>query len=128
MKILRNIIAVVLGYVIMVLLITLVQEVWFGGVSWKGSSYSVLFVAGLFTFLSAVVAGIVATFISGRESRIPIIAMSIIVVLETIALVVTGRIGGPLWFDFFGSASLVVGLLISYELVRNVTNLRPVVA
>lgn len=125
MKILRNISAVILGYAVMVFLITLVQEVWFGGVSWGGSSYSVLFVAGFFTFLSAVAGGIVATFISGGESRIPVIVMSLIVVLETIVLVVTGRVGGPLWFDFSGSASLIVGILIAYQLIRTITKLKP---
>ena len=115
MKILRIAAAVILGYVVMVLLITLVQETWFGGVSWNGSPYSTLFVAGFFTFLSAVVAGIFAAVISGGE-RVTAIVMSGIVVLETIVLLATGRVAGPVWFDFSGSASLVVGIIFGWAI------------
>ncbi len=37
-KVVRVIVGVVSGYAAMVLLITLVQEVWFGGVGWHQSS------------------------------------------------------------------------------------------
>jgi len=53
LNLLRSLLAVVVGYLVLVVLITLVQEVWFGGVGFYKSSLTVLMVAGFFTFLSA---------------------------------------------------------------------------
>jgi len=50
LNLLRSILAVVVGYLVMAALITLVQEVWFGGVGFYKSSLVVLMVAGFFTF------------------------------------------------------------------------------
>ncbi len=57
LNLLRSISAVVVGYLVLVALITLVQEVWFGGVGFYKSSLTVLMVAGFFTFLSAAAGG-----------------------------------------------------------------------
>jgi hypothetical protein len=59
-RVLRTAIAIVVGYAVMVILITLVQEAWFGGVDYYESSRDELAVAGFFTFLSAVAGGFFA--------------------------------------------------------------------
>ncbi len=115
MRFLRATFAIVTGYAIMVVLITLVQETLFGGVSWNGSTLPVLAAAGALTFLSAVIGGFVATALSGMESRMPALVMCAAVAVETTGLLITGRIGEPLWFDLSASASLVVGLLLGAQ-------------
>jgi len=115
-RIIRTAIGVVLGYAVMVLLITLVQEVWFGGVGWSKSSLAVLVTAGFFTALAAALGAVVATALARASGRIPAIIMSGLVVIETTALIATGRVGGPFWFDVVAAASLVVAILAGAEL------------
>lgn len=112
-RFLKTAIAVVVGYALMVVLITLVQETWLGGVSYSGSTWKTLFLAGLFTFLAAVVGGLTAAWISAGQAAA--LVMSGFVVLETALLFSTGKLGGPLWFDVVAAASLIVGILLGAE-------------
>jgi hypothetical protein len=100
----------------MVILITLVQEKWFGGVSYHKSSRPVLFVAGLLTFVSAVMGGLVAAWISGNYFLVPGIVMSLAIVTETTFLIRKGKVDGPLWFDISAAGSLIVGILLGVYL------------
>ena len=111
-KIARSIVAVMGGYALMGLLITLVQETWLGGVSYTTSTTGVLLVGGFFTFLSAVVAGAVAGWVAGHHPLYHAAAMCVIVACETTWLITSGRTWDPLWFDLIASGSLVMGLLI----------------
>ncbi len=111
---------VLAGYALMVVLITLVQESWLGGVSWSSSSLPVLTLAGLLTFLSAAVGGFAAAWISGSGGRVCALVMSGLVVVETTALALTGRSSGPLWFDLLALTSLIVGILLGAELLRGI--------
>ncbi len=124
-KLVRAVAGIVAGYAIMVLLITLVQEWWFGGVQFGRSSPGVLVVAGLLTSLAAALGGALATFIARPTGRAAAILMSCIVAVETTVLVVTGRVAGPLWFDLMAAASLVVAILAAAEAFVRVTTLRP---
>lgn len=108
----RSLLAVVAGYVAMVLLITLVQEGIFGGVSFRKSSLVTLAIAGGLTFASAVVGGAIAAFIAGWKPFEHGLAMCGIVVIETSVLIATGKLADPLWFDLSASASLLVGILL----------------
>lgn len=108
---LRSVAAVLVGYVTMVVLITLVQESWFGGVSLQKSSPGVLVAAGAGTFLAAVIGGAVAGLIARAHPQLHALAMCVLVCVETTYLVLTGRVGGPLWFDMMAAASLVVGIM-----------------
>ncbi len=118
----RSALAVVVGYAVMVVLITLVQEVLFGGVSFYRSSLSELAVAGLLTTLSAVAGGFVAAALAGRAPLGHGLAMSVLVAIEMTALLSTGKLEGPLWFDLAAAASLVVGILagaLAWSLLRS---------
>ncbi len=110
MAILRGVFGVVAGYAVMVVLITLVQETWFGGVDFYESSKVELGVAGLFTCLSAVVGGAVGTAVAGVTTRLVAWILSAFVSVETTTLIVSGEAGGPLWFDIMAGGSLIVGI------------------
>lgn len=101
--------ATVVGYTLMVVLITLVQEVWFGGVGWGETPLPQLTIAGLLTMLS----GFVGAWVGSLIARVPLPAwiMAGLVCVETTVLITTGRITGPLWFDLAAAASLVAAIL-----------------
>lgn len=105
------------GYVLMVVLITLVQETWLGGVSFQKSGAGVLVAAGAGTVLSAVAGGAFAALVAPARPHLHALAMCVLVAVETSYLVATGRVGGPLWFDLAAAASLVVGILAGASLV-----------
>lgn len=107
----RSILAVVIGYLAMVVLITLAQETLLGGVSFQRSSLTTLAVGGALTFCAAVVGGLVAGWIAGRKPLWHGAVMCVMVAVETTALLIRGVFEGPLWFDLMASASLMVGIL-----------------
>ena len=108
--------AVICGYAIMVILITLVQEVWFGGIGWNKTPFGVLCIAGFFTCVASAIGAVIATAIARRSGRIASVIMSCFVVAETATLMITGKVTGPLWFDIIAAASLIVAILIGAEL------------
>ena len=112
--ILRTAAGFVCGYAIMVVLITLVQETWFGGVSFGTTPPLKLALAGLFTCVAAGIGGALATAIGG-SGRTPCLLMCGLVVVETTVLISTGRVPGPLWFDLISAGSLLVAILIGAE-------------
>jgi hypothetical protein len=116
MKIIRTIFGIVIGYAIMVVLITLVQETWFGGVSPGRSSVAVLSAAGVLTAVAAVIGSVAATVIAWPLGRVAALTMACVVVIETSVLVITGRVPGPLWFDLIAAGSLIVSILAGAEL------------
>jgi hypothetical protein len=101
-----------IGYPLMGLLITVVQEWIFGGVGYHESSAVVLLVAGFGTFLSAVAGGWVAGRVVSFKNLYPNLLMCALVVLETTWLIRSGRTHGPLWFDFLAAGSLIAGILL----------------
>jgi hypothetical protein len=116
-SLLRTLAGVLFGYALMVLLITLVQEGWFSGVAWGETPLGDLLLAGLLTCVAAVVGSMAATAIARPTGRLAALIMCVLVAIETTALIVTGRVGGPLWFDLAAAASLIVALLTGAEVV-----------
>ena len=114
MKVLRTAAGFVCGYAIMVVLITLVQETWFGGVGFGTTPPVTLGLAGFFTCVVGGIGAAAATAIGGT-GRIPALLMSGLVVVETTVLIITGRVAGPLWFDIASAGSLIVAILIGAE-------------
>ena len=114
--VLRTVVGVVCGYFLMVVLITLVQEVWFGGVGWGKTPFAQLTVAGFFTCVAAALGAVAAAAIARPRGRLAATIMSFLVVLETTFLMVTGKLGGPLWFDVLAAGSLIVAILLGAEL------------
>jgi len=122
---LRTTAAIVVGYAAMVILITIVQETWLGGVGWHESSLHILALAGFLTAVSGAIGAVIATALSRACGRIPAIVMSSLIVLETTALVLTGKASGPLWFDILAAASLIAAILIGAELFLRLTGSIP---
>lgn len=112
--ILRTIAGLVLGYALMVVLITLVQETWFGGVSYGTTPPVHLALAGLLTCVAGGLGGAAAAAIGGSV-RIPAALMAGMVVVETTVLTVTGRLSGPFWFDVVSAGSLIIAILAGAE-------------
>ena len=122
MKLLLRIVAgVACGYALMVVLITLVQEAWFGGVGWDKSPFGILAIAGFFTCVAAAIGAVIATVIARPAGRVAATIMSCLVGIETAVLVATGRVAGPLWFDLVAAASLIVAILLGAELLLRLT-------
>ena len=115
-KLLRTVVGVVCGYALMVALITLVQEYWFGGVGWDKTPLGTLAIAGFFSCVAAAVGGMVATAIARPAGLLAAAIMSCVVVIETTTLVATGKVAGPLWFDILAAASLIAAILLGAEL------------
>ncbi len=115
--ILRILIAVVVGEILLALGTTLAQEVFVDGVSWETSGRSDLLIGGLGSLLAAMVSGAVAFLIVRRASRIPVLVISVLVILETSWLVLSGRSGGPLWFSVLGGALLIAGLWLGQAIL-----------
>ena len=120
-KLPRTVVGVVCGYALMVVLITLVQENWFGGVGWDKTPVGTLAIAGFFTCVAAAVGAIVATAIARPIGLLAAAIMSCVVVIETTTLVATGRVAGPLWFDILAAASLIAAILLGAELFLRFT-------
>jgi hypothetical protein len=117
----RTIVGVVCGYAVMALLITLVQENWFGGVGWSKSSIGTLTIAGFFTCVAATAGAIFGTAIARPTGMVAAAVMSCLVVVETTTLVATGKVSGPLWFDVLAAASLIGAILLGASLFLRVT-------
>ncbi len=111
------ILATIIGYALMVLLITSIQEWIFHGVSYSKSSLSVLAIAGLGTFLSAVAGGWVAFRINSGKTILSNVFMSVMVVIETTWILKTFKAESPLWFDVLAALSLIIGILLGCHLV-----------
>ena len=96
----------------MVLLITLVQENLFGGVSFTKSGASILLMSGALTFAAAVLGGLVAGWIARGFPMLPAVILAAEVPVETTYLIVNGKTIDPAWFDIMAASSLVVGILL----------------
>lgn len=115
----RSVAAVVTGYIVLVLLSTLVQEFWLGGVSYRNSSLKTLILAGIFTPMSAVIAGYVAAAIARRWLLAHALPICLIIATETTVLYRTGRVDGPLWFEAMAGATLIGGVLLGFLIWRH---------
>lgn len=103
------------GYIIMAGLITLWQSgVFHETISYHGSSRSVLYIGGLGTVLSAVIAGWVAGRAFNFTSDLPHIIMSVLVVIESTYLTLADKTGDPLWFDILAALSLIIGIFFGF--------------
>ncbi|TXN37256.1 hypothetical protein FVB32_02925 [Flagellimonas hymeniacidonis] len=111
--------AVISGELLMVLLITLAQEIVVPGVKLGISSTSDIIIGGFGTLLSGTIAGFTATLIGGKTTTLPSILLSILVVLETSYLIFANKILNPVWFDVTAALSLIGAIWVGYYLCAN---------
>lgn len=108
--------AVICGELLMIILITLAQEVVVNGVKVGTSPISDIAIGGIGTLLSGAIAGFIATLIVGRTSKLPALILSILVVTETTYLILSNKILNPIWFDALAALSLIGSIWIGYYL------------
>ncbi len=116
--ILKNIIfcilAIFLGEIVLILCTTLAQEVLFDGVNSRSSVPVVVF-GGFFTFLAAVLAGLISRTI-GRVYAITIPSViSFFIISEMAYLIFSGITQDPVWFDILAGSGLISGIWIGYH-------------
>jgi hypothetical protein len=104
------VLATLVGEVLLILLTTVAQEIMFDGINYYESSLSDIFFGGLATFLAAVLSGMAASVVVGGRTVIPHALISVIVIIETTSLILTGVVSGPAWFDILGGLSLILGV------------------
>lgn len=109
---LRSAAAVAAGYLLLVLLSTLVQEAWLGGVSYRDSSLKTLILAGIFTPVAGVIAGYATATIARRKPFLHALPICLAIALETTVLYRTGKVDGPLWFEALAGATLIGGVIL----------------
>lgn len=110
--------ALIAGYTTMILLIFVVQEVIFGGVTYQTTPKPQLLVAGILTTASAFAGGLVAAWIFGKPFYPPALAMCALVVAESTYMISAGRMPGPLWFDVLAASGLLVGILLGAFVIQ----------
>jgi hypothetical protein len=108
----RSFVAVVAGYLLLVLLSTVVQEFWLGGVSYQRSSLTTLILAGIFTPMCAAAAGFATASIARRRILAHASPICLAIAIETTLLYRTGRVDGPLWFEALAGIALIAGVLL----------------
>ncbi|WP_298899722.1 hypothetical protein [uncultured Psychroserpens sp.] len=113
-KIIRIILAVICAEILLIVLITMAQEVIVNGVKLNTSPTSDIIIGGLGTLLSGAIAGSAATLIVGKNNNLPIIILSIFVVIETTYLIVADKINNPIWFDAMAAISLIGTIWLGY--------------
>ena len=115
-KILKTIVAIVIGEIALVLLTTLAQEVLFDGISYTQSSQKDLILGGIATFLAAVLAGWVAALIGGKNNWWPHLFISVIITIEMTYLISKGLTKDPIWFDVLAGLSLIFGVWLGFAI------------
>ena len=109
---LRSAAAVAAGYLLLVLLSTLVQEAWLGGVSYRDSSLKTLILAGVFTPVAGLIAGYATATIARRRPFLHVLPICLAIALETTVLYRTGKVDGPLWFEALAGSTLIGGVIL----------------
>ncbi|MFZ1806084.1 MAG: hypothetical protein WAU36_02625 [Cyclobacteriaceae bacterium] len=116
----KTVLAIVLGEIALVLLTTVAQEVIYDGISYRSSSLPDIIIGGMLTVLAAVLAGVVASFIGGKENHRPHGFISLLIIMEMTYLISSGLTKDPLWFDILAGLSLVAGVWIGFLIRRNI--------
>ena len=111
MKTLRSVVAIIIGYAVMVAGAWLGQESVFPGTEY-GSPALQLLTVGILTSVLAGTGGAVTAILAPSRPYLHLLPMAVLISIETISLYVTGRVRGPLWFELIAGASLIVGTVI----------------
>lgn len=110
---LKSLIAIVLGYVVMVAGAWTAQEGIFPGVAWGYPSVAMVLALGFVTSAMAGAGGAVTAFLAPSRPYLHLIPMALLVSAETIYLYAAGKVHGPLWFELLAGASIITGTVIA---------------
>ena len=109
---LRTALAIVVGYLVVVILVTLVRETGPGSAGLGPSPPGQLAVASSLTLLSGCVGGFVAAWIGGQQYLAHGLAVAAAVVIGTVMRLATGGMSGPLWLGLLTALTLIAGILL----------------
>jgi hypothetical protein len=110
----RIILAAVLGELALILLTTIAQEVLFNGIDYNTSSLFEIFFGGLATFIAAILAGLLTSYIVKGSTMTPHWIISAFIVAEMTYLIASEVLTGPIWFEILSGLSLIVGVLAGH--------------
>ena len=118
-KIVTIILSAVLGEIALIALTTVAQEVMFDGIDYYRSAPADLLFGGLATLIASALAGFIASVVVRGNSVIPHIIISILILLETLLLIGSGVLDGPLWFDLLSGLALIPGVWAGHLAARS---------
>lgn len=118
-KILTIVFSAVIGEIALIALTTVAQEVMFDGIDYYRSAPSDVVFGGLATLIASALAGFIASLIVRGNSVVPHIIISVLIFLETLLLIGTGVLNGPLWFDLLSGLSLIPGVWAGHLAARS---------
>lgn len=113
-------ISILVGEFLLVLLTTIAQEVIVHGVHLKYSPIQDIIIGGSATMIAGIISGFVAALIVGKSVRIPHIFISFLIGLETMYLILSNKVSGPLWFDILSAILLIGSVWVGYYLLLKV--------
>ena len=111
MNMLRSVLAVVVGYVVMVAGAWLGQETFYPS-SEYGSPLPEVIMVGILTSALGGLGGTVTALLAPSRPFLHLIPMAALIAIETVTLYVNNRVSGPLWFELLAGASLIAGTFI----------------
>lgn len=117
-RVLKTVLAAIIGELALALLTTVAQEIIVDGVHIDTSSTYTLLVGGVATFLAGIIAGIIASVIGGRVNPRPHLIITVLIVAETTYLILAGKTGNPLWFAIVSSLALVGSVWVGFYLFK----------
>lgn len=111
----RIVLAIIGGEIALIIFATIAQEVLFDGISYNSSPMSEIVLGGLATFIAAILAGVVARLIIRDKINTVPLGIAGLISLEMSYLIVTGKTGDPVWFDFLAGGSLILGVWLGFH-------------
>jgi len=115
-QVLREALAAVVGYAVIVALTTLGLEVWMEGVELWGAGLATQLQATFVAVVSGLAGGAVAALVGGRPLRDAALVL-IFLVLDTAYVVLVFESPAPTWFRLMGSVTLMAATLAGGLLV-----------
>lgn len=109
---LRYALSVIVGYVVMVLLLVVAQDLTFGRPELGTTPFYNIFFAGIGSVLAAVGGGWAAGQIKRHKQLWPQQIMCLLLIVESTYLITNGILTNPIWFELLASMSLLFGVLI----------------
>ena len=109
-QVLREAVAAVLGYAVIVALTTLGLEAWMDGVELWGASRTLQLQATLVAVVSGLAGGAVAALVGGRPLRDAALVL-VFLVLDTAYVVLVFESPAPTWFRLMGGLTLMAATL-----------------